>query len=356
MPRAESTLRFFRSWPVALSRIGSVIGAGVLAIGFARAVEDQPLHEVLARGEDLFAREWLPEHSKRAGGDGLGPVYNESSCVACHHQGGPGGGGPTSTNVDILSIGRLSKDQTAADFHPGLRTSRSVVLHRFGVDPEYKAWRLRLLGEEGLADMVESVATEIQQVQQLMIGPVADGFTSRESRPLANGMVVSQRNAPALFGAGRIDALPDGVLVAAEKRRFPEFPQIRGRANHLKDQRLGDIEGIYSDLLLHDMGPGLSDSGTAYGIRAPDASPDGVKSQEWRTPPLWGFRYSGPYLHDGRAENLEEAVALHGGQSTSSAKRFFKLSPEQRLRVQVFLRSPAERVAAARSVPSSPRK
>ena len=64
-----------------------------------------------------------------------------------------------------------------------------------------------------------------------------------------------------------------------------------------------------------------------------------MKKQEWRTPPLWGFRDSGPYLHDGRAKNLEEAVALHEGQAAESAKRFFKLDPEDRLRVQAFLRS-----------------
>ena len=97
---------------------------------------------------------------------------------------------------------------------------------------------------------------------------------------------------------------------------------VRGR--RLRDlssaRRLGDIDGIYSDLLLHDMGPALSDSGSYYGISEPDSSKDGVKRQEWRTPPLWGFRDSGPYLHDGRAKNLEEAVALHGGEAAKSRK------------------------------------
>ena len=113
---------------------------------------------------------------------------------------------------------------------------------------------------------------------------------------------------------------------------------------------LGDVDGIYSDLLLHDMGPALSDSGSYYGITEPDSSSskDGVKKQEWRTPPLWGFRDSAPYLHDGRAKNLEEAVALHGGHAKESAKRFFKLIPSERLRVQAFLRSLSPPEAAAR--------
>ncbi len=46
----------------------------------------------------------------------------------------------------------------------------------------------------------------------------------------------------------------------------------------------------------------------------------GATRQEWRTPPLWGFRDSGPYLHDGRAQTLEEAVAMHGGQGAFAAQ------------------------------------
>ena len=98
------------------------------------------------------------------------------------------------------------------------------------------------------------------------------------------------------------------------------------------------MEGIYSDLLLHDMGMDLADSGSYYGAIEP-ISTEGVKGQEWRTPPLWGFRDSGPYLHDGRAESLEEAVAMHGGQGEPSARRFFELEPRERLRVQTFLNS-----------------
>jgi CxxC motif-containing protein (DUF1111 family) len=343
-------------------------------------------------------------------------------------------------NVEILSAGRA-----ATGSHPGFRTSRSVVLHRFGVDPMYKGWRLKLLGNEQLADMVESVDTEIQQVQQ-EIGVLSPRLATRGGAPLTNGMILSQRNPPALFGVGLIDALPEAVLLAAEKQKFPE---IRGRANRLKDgrigrfgwkaetpdlrefvlsacanelglevpghhqapsplepdakakgldltpeecdalvayvrhlpvpagrrpagpqelqavkqgrslfeaagcvtchrTRLGEIDGVYSDLLLHDMGQALSDSGSYYGISEPDSSPGGVKRQEWRTPPLWGFRDSGPYLHDGRARDLEEAVAFHGGEAVNSARRFFKLMPEERLRVQAFLRSLASSAGAGR--------
>ena len=100
---------------------------------------------------------------------------------------------------------------------------------------------------------------------------------------------------------------------------------------------LGSIRGIYSDLLLHDMGEELSDSGAYYSDES-DSLGAATRS-EWRTPPLWGFRDTAPYLHDGRARNLEEAVALHHGQGAASAFRFRSMSDLGRSQVETFLNS-----------------
>src|SRR5262245_36661533 len=54
--------------------------------------------EVKQAGLDLFEHEWEP-HDPLAKGDGLGPVFNARSCVACHFQGGVGGGGDNAHNV-----------------------------------------------------------------------------------------------------------------------------------------------------------------------------------------------------------------------------------------------------------------
>jgi CxxC motif-containing protein (DUF1111 family) len=103
--------------------------------------------------------------------------------------------------------------------------------------------------------------------------------------------------------------------------------------------RLGPVEGIYSDLLLHRMGTDLADPGRYQTDSIESSVTAGALSDEWRTPPLWGYRDSGPYLHDGRAQTLEEAVALHGGQGEETARKFFKLKPRERLQVQTFLNS-----------------
>src|SRR4051794_9044943 len=57
----------------------------------------------VSAGRELFLREWTPGDPRSHGGDGLGPVFNDTSCVACHNAGAPGGGGPASKNVDIIS-------------------------------------------------------------------------------------------------------------------------------------------------------------------------------------------------------------------------------------------------------------
>lgn len=91
----------------------------------------------------------------------------------------------------------------------------------------------------------------------------------------------------------------------------------------------------YTDLLLHDMGPGLA-----------DGFPEGRASgREWRTPPLWGIglteTVSGHtyFLHDGRARNLLEAVLWHGGEAETQKQAVIDMPPEDRAALIRFLES-----------------
>jgi CxxC motif-containing protein (DUF1111 family) len=94
----------------------------------------------------------------------------------------------------------------------------------------------------------------------------------------------------------------------------------------------------YTDLLLHDMGPGLADS-YVEGLAAGNL---------WRTSPLWGIGYTDRamgtagkvgYLHDGRARTLTEAVMWHGGEGERARQRFTALSAADRQAVLAFLQS-----------------
>jgi CxxC motif-containing protein (DUF1111 family) len=105
---------------------------------------------------------------------------------------------------------------------------------------------------------------------------------------------------------------------------------------------LGSVEGIYSDLLLHRMSVEMVGTGAYYETvgPVPDTNPgDGPMASEWRTPPLWGVADSAPYMHDGRAETLEEAIKLHGGQAKQSARRFGELPVEEQRQLIAFLKT-----------------
>jgi CxxC motif-containing protein (DUF1111 family) len=60
--------------------------------------------EKQSTGEDLFKKVWKPNKAEATDlGDGLGPMFNGISCIACHNQGGVGGGGDNIANVQILT-------------------------------------------------------------------------------------------------------------------------------------------------------------------------------------------------------------------------------------------------------------
>lgn len=91
----------------------------------------------------------------------------------------------------------------------------------------------------------------------------------------------------------------------------------------------------YTDLLLHDMGPGLADN-----------RPEGRASgSEWKTPPLWGIgltkAVSGhtQFLHDGRARTLLEAILWHGGEAQAARDGVVALDAADRTALIAFLES-----------------
>ncbi len=91
----------------------------------------------------------------------------------------------------------------------------------------------------------------------------------------------------------------------------------------------------YTDLLLHDMGEGLSDGRPVFS----------ASGTEWRTPPLWGIgRFQAVnghtrLLHDGRADGVEEAILWHGGEAAASVEAFKGLPAEERAALVRFVES-----------------
>lgn len=91
----------------------------------------------------------------------------------------------------------------------------------------------------------------------------------------------------------------------------------------------------FTDMLLHNMGPGLADDITEYK----------ASGSEWRTPPLWGISLSKKvngnqfFLHDGRAKTLLEAILWHSGEAEQVKQNVVNLSKSEREKLIKFLES-----------------
>jgi CxxC motif-containing protein (DUF1111 family) len=125
--------------------------------------------------------------------------------------------------------------------------------------------------------------------------------------------------------------LPVGPYVADVAAGVKHFHALGCAECHTPD--LGRVTGLYSDLLLHDMGEELRAEGSY------PSSGERPEAREWKTPPLWGVADSAPYLHDGRAATLGEAIRLHGGQGADAAERFAGLDAAQQGELVAFLKT-----------------
>jgi CxxC motif-containing protein (DUF1111 family) len=402
----------------------------------------------------LFERVWESGHDAEARGDGLGPLFNERSCVACHFQGGVGGAGPARNNVNLLSAaipenaaGLAGLEARLIRLHPGFASGATLVLHHFSSDPmAYTPFRQKLLGfDQKIAGKPIRQAITVRAIMRKEgASPIKTIEVDRTN------LLLSERNTTPLFGLGLIDSISQAEIDEVAALETKENPRVSGRfvgrfgwrgqtsrlddfirgacavelglqvstqaqaidptaavakpvlnsELDLTDQQcddmtafvaqlppprrmrpadsqeavtinngehlfnsvgctvchrptLGRINGIYSDLLVHDMGTSLIDpspapltpvspsSASQYYGSGPDLQLPTeemlARRRQWKTPPLWGLRDSGPYLHDGRAETVELAIAYHGGEAADSVDRYLALPTDARARVLAFL-------------------
>ena len=377
--------------------------------------------------------------------DGLGPLFINGNCTACHVRDGRGTA-PLSPTDPVQMLFRLSLP--GQDAHGGLRPvpgfgdqlqNRAIV----GTDPE---GQLSIQYVEQLRTLADGAAVALRQPTYGIAAPYL---------PVPAGVLLSARVAPPVFGLGLLEAVSEADIVALADENDANGDGISGRPNYVWDvaaqaPRLGrfgwkanqpslrqqtaaayngdmgittrlfplepatgqsqagnqppgsaptdlaDAElanttfyvqtlGVparrdvnnelvragkalfisakcaschvprlatsptaglppetagqtiypYTDLLLHDLGPGLADN-------RPDFRASG---SEWRTPPLWGIGLSevvnghSTFLHDGRARSLTEAILWHGGEAQASADAVGRMSAADRARLLAFLKS-----------------
>ena len=375
---------------------------------------------------------------------GLGPIYNNIACINCHARDGRGRPpGVDEKFVSMLFRLSLPKAEDAIDGRPpipvpgfGTQLNNRAI---FGRDPEGSV----------KIDYTEQTLTTEDGTRVHLRSP---NYTFTETyQPLPAEVEVSPRVAPAVFGLGLLEAIPENVILdyadeadvdgdgisgkpnyvwdvvqkrynlgrfgwkanqptllqqvaaayhddmgittslfmtensagqpqltahgskpevsdeildvvtfyvqtlAVPARRNVDDPQVKHGEQlfaeaqcascHVPTLRTGvlaDVPSVsnqtihpYTDMLLHDMGPGLADN-------RPDFHADG---NEWRTPPLWGIglvkRVNGHtnFLHDGRARDLMEAILWHGGEAEASRKTVEQMSKTERDALIAFLES-----------------
>ena len=330
---------------------------------------------------------------------GLGPIFNDVSCVACHFQGGVGGGSRTV----VTRFGRI----TNGVFDP-LTELGGPLLQRRAIDPAlletvpavanvvarrittpvFGAGLIEAIpdatitagagfakpdGVKGRVSMVEDVVSGTLRVGRFGWKAQVATLAAFSADAYLNEMGVTGRyfpeeNAPngnkaLLARADRVldpeDALAVGAVksdsdLAADFMRLlapvaplpgagpaspgaAVFREVGCAVCHVPTLRTGPSPvaalankpvGLYSDLLLHDMGR-LGD-GTAQGV---------ATVSEMRTAPLWGLRLRDRYLHDGRASTLDMAVRAHDGEAAVARDRYTKLTPAKRNALMAFLAS-----------------
>jgi CxxC motif-containing protein (DUF1111 family) len=292
--------------------------------------------------------------------------------------------------------------------HPGFRDAPSVVLHRYGNDSDYRVWREWVRGRHGdiafrtsqrnptplfgmaLIDHVPDTAIEAAARRKHPGWPKVKGRVSRlddgrigrfgwkaqtaslrefilAAAAVEMGLEVPDRpqaadpRVPPLQAAGpdldlaECDALMAYVASLPAPAALARDERARNTGKNLFKStgcaechvpKLGTVDSLYSDLLLHDMGPELLDT-PAYGAFAAGAPAQpaggrrggGAIDREWRTPPLWGVRNSAPYLHDGRASSVGEAILLHGGEAAGAAQRYRQLTAREQAALSAFVQS-----------------
>lgn len=344
-------------------------------------------------GKALFNKVFTPE-------EGLGPLFNENQCSACHTTPAIGGTGEQflirasrstpSGDCDILSEAggenvrvRATPELMAHGIDRQPFPAEATDSARFNVPYIFGLGLIEAIPEEQIlaradpndrdGDGISGRPGRDVDGRFARFGRKADQATVRafveSAAHLEMGLTTPARPhegtiAGAPFPAGT-DLAPDPELdetavslltdfvrfLAPPARRMGEseadrrmiergetlFDDIGCTSCHTPSMTTGpsDIAALdrrrvdlYSDLLLHDMGPELAT------VCAPGASPT-----ELRTEPLMGLGRRSLYLHDSRTNDLSEAIGFHGGEAAPARERFRALSELERHALIRFLQS-----------------
>jgi len=366
---------------------------------------DQQLFDSFLRGRDLMHKSFTPD-------EGLGPLYNATSCEACHSTPAAGGSAPIYRNFYFAAVGAPGSQGPIWDppnvpsivmpsyTIPGSNGGRPVIPEpsQVGGLPVTVAQRNSPSGlGVGLFEFISNAEiaanadpndndgdgisgrfntdgagnlgrfgykAQANFLEAFLRGALMNQMGITTDPVLGTGGIVSAAMMQVSSGFDEptedLDSIPDPEISTPDLRDiliFSRFVAPPPRGPMGSEEQLGETfffqmnctdchipelqsslgpVSAYSDLLLHDMGPELAD-GISMGMPQPSfISPD-TTTDEFRTQPLWGVRLHGPWLHDGRADTMHEAILMHGGEGQQSRDAYDALSPTEQQAVIRFL-------------------
>jgi CxxC motif-containing protein (DUF1111 family) len=375
--KREDLLAFLESLGGREQRSDGLLSPGLTTplpgeLGGPRPGLDQRELASFERGRALFDRDFSYS-------DGVGPTFNGDACRSCHFDPVLGGAGPS--GVDVIRQGIFAGDVFTAPIGGTGLPRHGVTSIRPEADPEANFFEPRQTPTTLGLGLLERVPRETIEALADPDDSNRDGIAGRP-HVLDDGRLGRfgwKANVPSIREFVR-DALTNelGMTLPAESTFTfglqndedevidPELdadtiddiatfiaslappPRIRtdieledageqlfGAAGcggcHMPSLETSDGLKVraYTDLLLHD-------------VAAPDAR--GIKEgaagiRDFRTPPLWGLHSTAPYMHDGRASTIEEAVAAHEGEASQSRLAVEAFGLDQRAALLAFLRS-----------------
>jgi CxxC motif-containing protein (DUF1111 family) len=344
------------------------------------------------------ARDEFNEDKDAAGG--LGPIFNDVSCLRCHSGPVAGGSNPravtlfgkttngvfdplTARGGSVLQEEALGPEQGMPPFQRELVPAQATIVTQrrttplFGlgfVEATPEATFIALAAQQAAGN--PATAGRVAFVMNFVAGTHTVGkFGWKAQEPslfqfageaslnemgitnpefpnenCANGTCndLARNPAPGLNDTGdgvrqltdfmlMLGAPSRGLITADATAGEQVFQQLGCNQCHVPNLTTGShpIAALstktyspYSDFLLHDMGA-LGD-----GIVQGDAS-----GREFRTAPLWGLRAQRTFLHDGRANNIDDAITAHDGQARASREDYQRLDAQARVRLMAFLNS-----------------
>jgi CxxC motif-containing protein (DUF1111 family) len=130
---------------------------------------------------------------------------------------------------------------------------------------------------------------------------------------------------------------PRGPITAQVQRGEQVFSQIGCASCHVPTMMTGPNSvaalsnkpvNLFSDMLLHDIGTG---DGIEQGQQA--------KGNDFRTAPLWGLSRRNRFMHDGRSNNIQDAILRHGAEAQNALNGFVGLPQSDHDALLAFLGS-----------------